>query len=832
MIGVVGLLFIAADATQTTDLAPRKTQPGPYGRLPFMFEANHGQADSQVQFFARGAGYQLFLSHGEAVLAFMPPAAESRASGRVPAKPRNAQPVRDTKQAVVRMTLQGAKPDPHAVGVEQLAGKVNYLRGNDPDKWRTNVPTYGKVRYEAVYPGIDLVYYGHERQLEYDFIVAPGADVNVIRLRFEGATHVAIDIRGDLVLSTAVGDVRFEKPLVYQNIDGVRRAIEGGYVSNGPGSHTIGFQVGPYDPYRPLIIDPILRYSTYVGGSGFDVATGIAVDATGAAYIAGTTESPDFPISSALEPMLLGFDAFVAKFTADGALVYSTFLGGSLGDEGRDIAVDANGGVYILGATNSSDFPTLNATQPTWGGGIIMGQPGCPCPAPDAFVSKLAPDGSRLIYSTFLGGSDADQPNEIAVDDAGSAYVTGGTYSLNFPVARALQPTRAGFSDGFVAKFTRDGTSLVYSTYLGGTLDDGVTGIAVDTVGSAYVAGGTASPDFPLVNALQPSVSGAFVAKFTPDGRTLAYSTFLGGSGNDGAQDIAVDSDGHAYVTGFTDSPDFPIVHAEDPLLGGFEDAFVAKLSGDGRELVYSTYLGGSDNEFGSGIAVDTTGAAYVTGWTASPDFPVVNPAQPALVGDADVFLVKLPPDGAGFVYSTHLGGSMDDSAEAIAVDRAGAAYIVGGTHSTDFPTVNAIQPELGEPVGHDAFVAKVISSRIMNEFLTFVPIESTFATSSDISGCPSDSLGQFTLSATLSNASVGSPLSNLVLNVTTLTNGNVLKNADGGPGGVANTLTVAREGVYSDGTLSPGESVDVPFHVCLKTLEPFRFFVDVHSVD
>ena len=813
-----------------------------FGRLPLSFEVNQGQTDAEVKFLSRGKGYTLFLTPKEAVLSLKRGQYRSRMLDvkSVPSLakshkllPKSSQSATDIENpAVLRIKLIGANPQPDIVGLEELPGKVNYFLGNDPKKWRTKISTFTKVKYKDVYPGIDLVYYGNQGQLEYDFVVAPGADPKMIKFEIKGAEKLELNARGDLLINTGHGEIRQYKPLVYQEISGSKQIVSGQYVLKE--KHEVGFQVAMYDASKPLVIDPVLSYSTFLGGSGFnDVGIGVAVDATGAVYVTGATGSPDFPIVDALQPTIRALDVFVAKFTPDGtALVYSTFLGGSVDDEGIDIALDADGAAYITGDTNSIDFPTINAVQPTFGGGIRPGPIGGP--APDAFVAKLMPDGTGLVYSTYLGGSSTDFGASIVLDAAGAAYVTGETLSPDFPTVRALQPSLAGFSNAFVAKFTPNGTAVVYSTYLGGSNSDSVSGIAVNAAGEAHVIGSTFSRDFPTVRALQPTFTGThpvFVAKFAADGAALIYSTYLGGSGNDTGQGIAVDAAGYAYVTGDTDSPDFPIVHALQPTYGGFglSDGFVAKLTADGTELIYSTYLGGRDNDNAAGIAVDAAGAAYVTGGTASPDFPIVNALQPTLRGGADAFVAKLTPDGAALVHSTYLGGSMDDGGNDIAVNADGDAYITGGTNSPDFPTIHAIQPALGGT--HDAFVAKLIPSHIVNDLLTFIPIESTFNSGPNILGCPSGFVGEFSFSATLTN-NTSSTVSNLVANVTTLSNGNLLQNADGGPGGVGNTLTIPIEGNFSDGLLSPGEFVDVSFSICLKNLESFDFFVDVHVLE
>jgi hypothetical protein len=450
------------------------------------------------------------------------------------------------------------------------------------------VPTYAKVKYAAAYPGVDLVYYGQSRQLEYDFVVAPGADPTAITLSFEGIDHIDVDAQGDLVLSTAGGSLRFQKPIVYQEEDGRWQSIAGSYVRTGP--HQAGFRLAAYDLARPLVIDPVLSYATYLGGSGRDDGLGIAVDAAGQAYVTGFTVSADFPTVHPLQPTLNGGDAFVAKLTADGsALVYATYLGGSYDFEfGTGIAVDAAGAAYVTGQTGSADFPTTpGAFQTTLAGGGDCG--GRPCD--DAFVVKLTADGSALVYATYLGGRSTDRGTGIAVDAAGHAYVTGLTTSADFPTAHPLQPTLGGgVGDAFVAKFTADGSALVYATYLGGSGYEFGTGIAVDAAGHAYVTGSTNSADFPTTpGAFQVTSGGdAFVAKLNATGSALVYATYLGGSCGDGGTGIAVDAAGAAYVVGITTSADFPTTPGAFQVTSGTrecsprgvdQNAFVAKLT-------------------------------------------------------------------------------------------------------------------------------------------------------------------------------------------------------------------------------------------------------------
>jgi hypothetical protein len=504
LVGLALMLALAPAATAPEPSSARKAEIGSnYGKLPLSFEANQGQTDSQVKFLARGRGYALFLTPAEAVLSLAKPQARAYAETSAPSSP-------EASGTVLAMQLSGANLEPQVIGKDALPGRVNYLRGKDPARWHTQIPTYAKVAYEGIYPGVDLVYYGNQGQLEYDFVVAPGGDPGVLKLVFRGADRIEINAAGELVLATASGDIRMHAPVIYQETAGVRTTVAGGYVLKE--TQEVSFEVAAYDTSRPLVIDPMLVYSTYLGGSGGDFGDGIAVDDRGNAYVTGDTTSTDFPTVNAVQPTLGGgsdafLDAFVAKLTPQGSqLLYSTYLGGSGFDRGDGIAVDDRGNAYVAGNTTSTDFPTVNAVQPTFGGGNL-----------DAFVAKLTPHGSQLLYSTYLGGSGDEFGNGIAVDDRGNAYVTGQTASTDFPTVNAVQPTfRGGNFDAFVTKLTRNGSQLLYSTYLGGSGGDFGTGIAVDDRGNAYVTAGTDSIDFPTVNAVQPTLGGGsdgFVAK-------------------------------------------------------------------------------------------------------------------------------------------------------------------------------------------------------------------------------------------------------------------------------------------------------------------------------
>jgi hypothetical protein len=615
-----------------------------------------------------------------------------------------------SKPVTVRMRLLGAHPSPSMLGDGELPGKVNYFIGNDPSRWRTNIPTFTHVRSGQVYPGIDLVYYGNQSDLEYDFVVAPRADPSVIRLVFEGAEGVEVSAAGELLVRTREGELRWRPPRVYQEFEGSRHEVAGAYRVISPagsaaagGRREVTFEVADYDTSRPLVIDPVLEFATYLGGTGIDRAYGAAVGSQGSVYITGFTRSLDFPVTNAIQATFVGTQyAFVTRLSSAGdRIIYSTYLGGGA-DSAHSIAVDGSGNAYVAGSTASTNFPTANAIQPTSGGGG------------DAFVTKLSPGGAALVFSTYLGGSGADYAEGIALDGATNIYVTGETRSGDFPTTNAFQAYfTGGLNDAFVAKLDASGAYLVYSTFLGGSDDDAGFGIALGSAGNAYIVGTTSSSDFPTQNPIQQAPSdisfsyAAFVAEFSADGSQLEYSTYL----DAGASAIAVDAQGSAYVTGITGGANvLPITAgAFQPTLAGVENAFVAKFNPAGSAFDYLTYLGGTNNDSGSGIAVDADGNAYVAGYASSLNFPTLNALQAWNNGGAhDAFVTKLNPDGSGLLWSTFYGGAGDDQASAIALDSSGGVYVVGATSSSDFPAQGAVQPAVGGG-SWDAFVMRIM---------------------------------------------------------------------------------------------------------------------------
>jgi len=669
------------------------------------------------------------------------------------------------QSASVTTRLAGAEAGSRPVGEDPLAAKASYFLGADPAGWRSGAPLFGRAVDRGVYRGIDLVFHGDTGSLEYDFLVHPGASARAIALDISGASAVRIAPDGALAIATPAGEIRWKKPAVYQWKDGVRQPVAGAFALHG---RRVTFSIGAYDRSRDLVIDPALAYATYLGGSNNDSGRGVAVDSAGNLYVTGFTFSPNLPHTAGSFQssyrgetafVMLGGDAFVAKYTPAGALVYVTYLGGSADDAGGAIAVDSAGNAYVTGFTTSTDFPTVKGSYQTAFGG--KGSTGYFQSFGDAFVAKLNPTGTALVYSTYLGGSNDEQGIAIAVDSSGDAFVGGATLSTNFPTVNAYQSKFAGsggsppyccgspapqlaFGDGFLAKLNPAGTALLFSTYFGGSLDDVVWAIALDSSGNAYIGGNTVSSNFPVLNAYQSSYGGAasaaaqptftmgdgFVAKFDTNGK-LQYSTYLGGSSDDAVQGIAVDSTGAAYVTGFTSSANFPVTAtaAQKNFTGpsaatlayGFlcGDAFVAKLAPSGSTLVWSTYLGGSQDDGGVAIAVDPGGNAIVAGSTKSTNFPVTSNAQQKTIGgnvpagSGDGFVAKVSADGASFQYVSYYGGSSSDTITSLALDGQGNAIVAGATASTNLPlTANAAQPGFGGAADYggtvlgDAFVA------------------------------------------------------------------------------------------------------------------------------
>jgi hypothetical protein len=726
-----------------------------YSHLPLIFELNQGQTDRRVRFLARGTAYGLYLTAHDAVLTLEHSAAHS---------------LRPTVLAsVVSLSLVGAASPVEPEGDAQLPGKSNYLVGNDPMKWHRDIPQFARVRYPNVYPGVDLVYYGNQGQLEYDFEVAPGSDPSVVAVKFQGPQNPRIDGRGDVVLALGGTDVRFEAPRVYQKFGDEQRSVAGRFELRGQDQDEVGFQLGPYDRSRTLIIDPKLSYSTYLGGSGNEACSiiapiviegiqvpppgcpAIAVDAAANAYVAGSTESPDFPQTAGeYQPKLATgarANAFIAKFTPAGSLLFATYLGGDGTDYTAGVAADSGFDVIVAGTTSSSDFPTGGTNAAFQAKALAGGN--------HVFVSKLDPTGRTLLYSTYLSGTGVDMASGLALDPGGNAYVTGTTTSTQaltgFPSTVGAYQTTSRLPNQLQFFFTKvnpnasGSASVPYSTYLGGSSPNtGVVavggGVAVDSGSNAYITGGTNFIDMPLLNAFQATNKGgldAFVSKINPAGVTgtqLLYSTYLGGSGDDVGYGIAVDSGANAYVTGSTASTDFNVTGTSATALqstnGGGTDAFVAKLgipcTGTSCTtfdvpLNYFTYLGGAGTDVATAITVDNTSGARITGWTNTPPptFPLLGTLLQTTYGggSSDAFFARIDtlatcspiitPGCASTSTSTYFGGSGADFGTGIALDQQGSTYLTGETaSSTGFPLLNASQGTLNGP--SDAFVSKL----------------------------------------------------------------------------------------------------------------------------
>lgn len=705
-----------ADVEQTNATLPQTL----LAHLPLRFVPNYGQIDPDVSFQVQSLGGNLFFTPREVIFT-LPVPGEIR-EGReenarnTPNALDHTTPSPTRKLSVVRLTFDRINPNPTLKGLTALPGRASFFLGNDPKQWRSNLPTYEAIAYRELYPGIDLVYRGTDGHLKSEFIVAPGADPELISMRYSGVDRIWLRADRVLILQTPAGEL-VEGPLyIYQDIDGVRYEIEGEYVIQ---DKTVAIKIAAYDSAYPLIIDPELIYSTYLGGSdpsnvccNRDGGSGIAVDSAGNTYVVGTTDSSDFPKRNPLQEAFGGgfSDIFVTQIiSTSGVYTYgfSTYLGGGSNDFGSAITVDSSGNIYLAGSTNSTDFPKRNATQATYGGGLS-----------DVFVAKIIRAGGvyTLGYATYLGGSSEERSDGIAVDRSGNISLGGSTSSSDFPTWRAIQGDQGG-EDAFITQIiSASGVyTYGYSSYLGGSGEEKGTDIAVDSVGNIYTAGFTDSSNFPLWRAIQNDQldRDVFVTKIISANGvyTYGYSTYLGGSGFDVGYGIAVDNTGNAYVTGNTGSTNFPLWRAiQDDQLD--RDVFVTQIiSASGvYSYGYSTYLGGSDFELGSRIAVDSLGNAYITGYTSSADFPT----RQAIQSDSeyeDAFVTQIIRASGVYTYgySTYLGGNKVDVGADIAVDRTGNVYITGPTSSTDFLKEQAIQGNLRGI--QDAFVVKLRSS-------------------------------------------------------------------------------------------------------------------------
>ncbi|MEW5787740.1 MAG: SBBP repeat-containing protein [Pseudomonadota bacterium] len=646
-------------------------------RVPVSFERNVGQETPEVDFLVRSQSGALFLKANQAVWV--------AAGGK----------------AQLAMNLLGASRGTGFTAEQPLPTRSHYLVGNREADWKRDVPHFAQVRQSGVYPGIDLVYHpAQDARLEYDFVVAPGADPGAIRLGFQGMSGMRLNDRGDLILSLADGEVVQRAPLAFQDGPAGPVAVPAAFRFNDDGS--VGFQVAAHDAGKPLVIDPVLTFSSYLGDALTSIKDVKVVD-NGAAYLYGHTAYTGLPTASGvLQPLPAGgTDAFIAKLAPDASYYeFVTYLGGT-GEEtnggsiGAGIHVDSGGAMYVTGRTTSVDFPLKNPLQPN-----LVGQS-------DFYVAKLDPAGSRLIYSTYLGGPDLETPTgsvpsesgpTIAVDRTGNAYILGYTEAPGFPVANAYMDHPMGGLDGLLSKLDARGANLLFSTYFGGTGDDKPRAMKLDGAGNVFITGRADSPDFPLLNPLQNTYRGrgdVFVSKFDSSGQ-LAFSTLWGGASTEKGRAIDLDARGNLFVTGNTQSTNFPAVSALQSQLAGGGDMFLLRINSTLDRVVYSTYIGGSDDDEGSAMVVDAQGNVFVSGYTHSTDFPLVKPVQTSLSGVKDAVVLKINNRGTRLLYSTYLGGTGDEESIAMGINTSGVATIVGSTTSADFPLLNPLQGDAG----------------------------------------------------------------------------------------------------------------------------------------
>ncbi len=742
---IVLLIAIVASLSMNLPLQSVQKNELVFQNKPLFFEKNMGQFDSEVDFVSRNDNLNLYLSSGHAKISFDPL----------------------DKKNYIKIILLDTDQIPQSKGVNQKQGKINYFSGQEKETWQHNIPLYEKVTYQSVYPGINLLYYGNNGKFEYDFIVAPYIDYRIIKLKFEGIEKMELNGTGDLLLYTEQGTIVQKAPLVYQENNYEKQIIESQYLLTD--NNQVSFQIADYDETRPLIIDPVLTYASYLGNKNNEEGNDIVVDSDRNTYIVGSTTSVDFPINNPLQNKHGGgkYDLFVSKFDANNALVFTTYLGGSANDKGLSIAVDQTGYIYIAGETDSRDFPIRLPIQSTLSGNNNCNEGKSDCN--DAFIAKLNKDGSELLFSTYLGGNNKEIARSIAVDNEENVYIAGVTTSYNFPVQNEIQSTLKqqeasegklrelcgvslsikNYGDIFISKLDTKNISYIFSTYLGGTCVDAAFGIDLDNSKNIFVTGMTASPDFPVqidadvcseLNITEEEClpfqenfkfqTDIFLLKLNPEGNKILYATYFGDSGAEIGLDVATDNAGSAYITGYTDSPNLGHLNPFQGKHGGGRDAFIAKFSAEKGGLLYSSYLGGDKDDEGHGIAVNTENEIYIAGKTSSDDFPVNNPIRGIYGGKGDAFISKLcfPVEDENrsiddpcklsdessnllrLVYSSYLGGSAKDSVKSISLTENinPEIFLVGKTKSTDLTTVNSLTGFTINQGKEDVFIAKL----------------------------------------------------------------------------------------------------------------------------
>jgi hypothetical protein len=692
------LLFFAGAIAQqlnSSQLEPLSTGQTLNQTYKSFFIQNKGQWNPEVKYLARTGGMNAWITSSGVVYDYYKVNKNYDQSKTLKMNPKEKRDYENKNTFinghVVKMQFVNSKNNVAEAGTNQKEGYYNYFIGNDQSKWATYVPIYDNVEVPGVYKNIDVKYYFDNGMLRYDYKAKPGADVSQIKFKFYGQTGISINANGELVLKTSIGDVTNGEIYAYQKVGDTQKKVPCQFEQREDGS--IGLKANNYDIRKELIIDPLV-YSTYIGGSNNDAGSSVALDAGGNAYVTGAVESSNFPVTTgAYQDSLNGTqNVFVTKLNPTGsALIYSTIIGGMLSDAGSSIAVDGAGNAYITGYSESTNYPvTAGAYQTTLGS-----------TAGNVFVTKLNPTGSALVYSTFVGGEVVDWGNSICLDDAGNAYITGVAESPDYPTTSgAFQTTLIGFENAFVTKLNSTGSALIYSTLLGGSCCAGGLSIAVDAAGYAFITGPAKASGFPVTKgAYQDSLKGiqnAFITKLNSTGSALVYSTFIGGNFYDVGLSIAIDKNEDAYITGWTESSDYPTTNgAYQATLRGIQNAIVTKLNSTGSALIYSTIIGGSGYQGGESIVLDAGGNAYIAGEAISPSgYPVTSGAFQAAMGDtnaADAFVTKLNPSGSALIYSTFIGGNSWDVGFSIAINANEDIYLTGSTESSNYPVTSGV---------------------------------------------------------------------------------------------------------------------------------------------
>jgi len=699
-VAVISILTVAAARYSFAD---------GHNNQPVFFTENMGQWDDLVQFRAADGWTTIWLTGDGILYALSRPTGDPIRPEPGPRKAVLTQPENLFEDIFFGFKLQGSNPRSKVSGVSQKEFHFNYFLGNDPTRWKTLVPSFDTVVYHGIYDGIDMKYYGSDEGIEYTFLVSSGADPSAIRIRYEGVESVRVE-DGELLITTAWGTLEEKIPAIYQVIGGKKVNVGGSYNIGDDGS--LGFDIGKnYDAAAELIIDPVLTFSSYLGGTGAQYPSEIMEDSEGNIVVLGHTRSVDFPTGGdPLQGTYIGgeFDAFLTKINRlTSEIVYSTFLGGSARDEEPRLAFGSTGDMYLTGRTYSPDFPTVNPFQGTLHG------------TDDSFILRLNGAGNMLLYSTYLGGGKEEDLSRIAVDDQGYIYSCGITCSFDFPTENAISPEQTGGQyDGYMTKFYPAGDALVFSTYLGGRLDEEFQGLGVTAAGEAVVAGFTYSDDFPTVNPIYPCLINpegpidAVIAKFSTDGTALVFSTYLGGTEDEWFEDLVLDDAGNIYMVGTMESLDFEMVnaiqpeHCPVPEESWGSDIFVAVLSGAGDEVLFTTFICGSGNDFGISLDLGFDGSIYVCGATESDDFDVFSPISGTLNGESDMVVARISPDWSRMIFSTYFGGSDDEWRTYLGAGSDECVHIVGSTLSDDIPMQNATQPY--SLANYDMFLATI----------------------------------------------------------------------------------------------------------------------------